>query len=80
MPIRSSAKIPRILLWLPAKPLTRPAPLYVAGQSKAENNFNAIGPNFVLDGNGGKWLVSRDARLWPSKRFPRLIGNKTMES
>jgi arabinan endo-1,5-alpha-L-arabinosidase len=26
-------------------------------ESKAEDNFNAIDPNFALDGNGGEWLI-----------------------
>jgi arabinan endo-1,5-alpha-L-arabinosidase len=39
-------------------------------ESKTEDNFNAIDPNFVLDGKGGGWLVF--GSFWDGIKMRRL--------
>lgn len=39
-------------------------------ESKTEDNFNAIDPNFILDGNGGAWLVF--GSFWDGIKMRRL--------
>jgi arabinan endo-1,5-alpha-L-arabinosidase len=39
-------------------------------ESKTEDNFNAIDPNFVLDGNDGEWLVF--GSFWDGIKMRRL--------